>query len=97
MRTFSDKERSLINRLRTRKGNVCRFILDFKVPFDNNQAERDVRNLKTKAKVSGGFRSADGAQGYLDVMSYIGTAAKHKVRAYDALMAAFEGNADAVL
>ena len=65
------KERSLIERLMALKASVCLFIRDFDVPFDNNQAERDVRNVKTKTKVSGCFRTESGAQDYLDIMSYI--------------------------
>lgn len=91
------KERSLIERLMALKASVCLFIRDFNVPFDNNQAERDVRNVKTKTKVSGCFRTESGAQDYLDVMSYISTGRKHGVSAYDALIAAFAGNADIVL
>lgn len=91
------KERSLIERLMALKASVCLFIRDFHVPFDNNQAERDVRNVKTKTKVSGCFRTESGAQDYLDVMSYISTAKKHGVSAYEALTAAFAGNAEIVL
>ena len=97
IRRFYDKERSLITRLRDRKEYFCKFILDFRVPFDNNQAERDVRNLKIKSKVSGGFRSVQGAQDYLDIMSYLSTGRKHGVKAFDAMMAAFRGNPDIVL
>lgn len=91
------KERSLIERLMALKASVCLFVKDFDVPFDNNQAERDVRNVKTKTKVSGCFRTESGAQDYLDIMSYISTGGKHGVSAYEALTAAFAGNAEIVL
>ena len=91
------KERSLIERLVALKASVCLFIRNFDVPFDNNQAERDVRNVKTKTKVSGCFRTESGAQDYLDIMSYISTGRKHGVSAYEALTAAFAGNAEIVL
>jgi transposase len=63
------------------------FVHDFKVPFDNNQAERDVRNLKTKAKVSGCFRTMDGVTRHVHVMSYIGTARKQGKNAFESLKA----------
>lgn len=91
------KERSLVERLRKLKASVCLFVHDFRVPFDNNQAERDVRNVKTKAKVSGCFRTEAGAQHYLDVMSFLSTGRKHGINAFVALTAAFSGNADIVL
>lgn len=47
-----DKTRALIERLKKFKDDVCRFAHNFAVPFDNIQAERDVRNVKTKTKVS---------------------------------------------
>ncbi|MBP5753184.1 MAG: IS66 family transposase [Treponema sp.] len=91
------KERALIVRLQKYKGSVCLFASNFSVPFDNNQAERDQRNVKVKTKVSGCFRTTAGAQNYLNVMSYISTGQKHGVSAIDALNSAFAGNASIVL
>lgn len=67
------------------------------MPFDNNQAERDVRNVKTKKKVSRCFRSIKGALDYLKIMSFISTGNKHGINAFDALTAAFSGNAKIIL
>ena len=83
---------ALIERLETLKASVCLFLNDFSVPFDNNQAERDLRMVKTKTKVSGCFRSEDGARDYLKIMSYIGTAHKGGLNAYDAIREALTGN-----
>jgi transposase len=91
------KERALIERLIERKASVCMFAYDFNVPFDNNQAERDVRNVKTKVKVAGCFRSVKGTQDYLSVMSYLSTGTKHGVSVFEALTSAFAGNSDIVL
>ena len=91
------KERSLIERLIVLKASVCMFAYDFDVPFDNNQAERDVRNVKTKVKVAGCFRSVNGTQDYLSVMSYLSTGLKHGINVYDALTAALAGNPEIVL
>ena len=67
------------------------------MPFDNNQAERDVRNVKTKTKVSGCFRSIKEAQDYLKIMSFISSGNKHSINAFDALTSAFSGNAKIIL
>lgn len=91
------KERSLIGRLIKLKASVCLFIHNFAVPFDNNQAERDVCNVKTKSKVSGCFRSIKGAQTYLTITSYLSTARKQGLDAFKALTSAFNGKAEIVL
>ena len=88
-RKAKGKERCLIERLIKLNDSVCLFIKDFAVPFDNNQAERDLRNVKTKSKVSGCFQSKEGAQVYLIVISFLSTASKHGVDAYEALKLAF--------
>ena len=85
------KVRALIERLEKFKGEVCRFITDLSVPFDNNLAERDIRNMKVKAKVSGCFRTEEGARDYLMIMSYIGTAIKQGLNPYRVVIDAMEG------
>lgn len=90
------KTRALIERLKKFKDDVCRFVHNFAVPFDNNQAERDVRNVKTNTKVSWG-RSIKGVQDYLKIMSFISNGNKHGINAFDALTAAFSGNAKIIL
>ena len=86
------KIRAFIDRLIVNKAAVCLFFTNFKVDFDNNQAERDIRIVKIKTKVSGCFRSEEGIKEYLAVMSYIGTAKKHGKNAFQAILNAFKGN-----
>lgn len=86
------KIRALIERLDKYKGSVCLFFNDFRIAFDNNQAERDLRMIKVKTKVYGCFRSEEGIRDYLDAMSYIGTAKKHGKNAFQAILNVFEGN-----
>ncbi|MDA2987171.1 MAG: transposase [Actinomycetota bacterium] len=76
---------SLLARLATHRADVLRFATDFRVPFDNNQAERDVRMVKLQQKISGGWRSDTGAEAFLDVRSYLSTARKHGHSAMDVL------------
>ena len=87
---------NLICRLENYKASVCLFIRNLRVPFDNNQAERDLRMIKVKTKVSGCFRSEEGAQEYLTIMSYIGTAHKHGINAFTAIREALNGNSDII-
>ena len=83
---------SLVERLANYKASVCLFIHNFMVPFDNNQAERDLRMIKVKTKVSGCFRTEEGARDYLKIMSYIGTAHKQGYNAYEAIRKAISGH-----
>ena len=87
---------NLIGRLEKYKASVCLFIKNLCVPFDNNQAERDLRMVKVKTKVSGCFRSVEGAREYLIIMSYIGTAHKHGINAFTAIREALSGNPDVI-
>ena len=82
---------ALIDRLKKRKASVCLFIENFAVPFDNNQAERDLRMVKVKTKVSGCFRTDQGARDFLRIMSYVGTAKKQGVNAFKAIRQALAG------
>jgi len=70
------KSRNLLERFIDYEDEITLFSRDFNVPFDNNQAERDIRNAKVKQKVSGTFRSQEGLKNYADTSSVIGTAVK---------------------
>ena len=85
---------ALVERLANYKVSVCLFIHNFNVPFDNNQAERDLRMIKVKTKVSGCFRTEKGARDYLKIMSYVGTAHKQGYNAYKAIKNAITGHPD---
>ena len=95
-RKKKSKVLNLICRLDNYKASVCLFIKNLCVPFDNNQAERDLRMVKVKTKVSGCFRSEEGAQEYLTIMSYIGCANKHHINAFTAIREALNGNPDII-
>jgi transposase len=84
--------RNLALRLRERKPEFLRFTTDFTVGFSNNTAEQAIRMIKTKTKVSGGFRTLTGAQTFLALRGYISTIRKNGLRAMAALRDALTGN-----
>jgi transposase len=81
--------RNLLDRLRTHQDGVLAFALEAGVPFTNNQAERDLRGIKVKLKVSGGFRTREGACIHARLQAVISTFRKRGERVFTRLRELF--------
>lgn len=81
---------NLLARLDTHREDVLRFANDFRVPFDNNLAERDIRMIKLQQKISGCWRTITGAERFLAIRAYLSTAGKQHQPITDALTALAE-------
>jgi transposase len=91
------KERNLLERLRNFENDALRFMLKSEVPFTNNRGENDIRMTKVQQKISGCFKSLDGAKIFCRVRSYLLTAQKHKVTPTEALKSLFAGKLPEIL
>lgn len=83
---------NLLLRLLHYKEDALRFLYDPTVPFTNNDAERDLRMMKCKQKISGGFRTSQGAEQFARIRGFINTARKQGWGILDSIQAIFVGN-----
>ncbi len=90
--TKQSKAANLLKRLRDFSDDVWRFATDHYVPFTNNIAEQAVRMPKVKQKVSGGFRTKNGADNFCTIRSYLATMHKQRQNLFAALTLTFQGN-----
>lgn len=88
---YEKKAFNLLCRLDTQRADVLRFTVDFAVPFDNNQAERDIRMVKLQQKISGSWRTLAGARHFCAIRSYVSTMRKHDADVLAGLRLLFEG------
>jgi transposase len=95
-RLDSDELRKMLKRLEDYKGEYLLFLRDYAAPFTNNQAERDLRLLKTKQKLSGCFRSYAGAETFVRLKSHILTAKRKRICVLDSLRGLFLSSSHAL-
>jgi transposase len=85
------KAMNLLGRFIEHKEEILRFLKDLRVPFENNQAERDIRMMKLQQKISGTFRTTKGAEIFCRIRAYISTIRKHKLPVLEGILAALKG------
>ena len=90
---WKEKSNRLLKRLKKYKSSILFYIHDFVIPYDNNFMERALRMIKGKTKVSGGFRSTEGAIRFGNTMSIIKTARLRKMNVFNCIKSVLEGEA----
>jgi transposase len=90
-RVAQTKTRNLLERMREHEEDILRFMSDVDIPFTNNQAEGDIRMVKVQQKISGSFRSWEGAEYFCRIRGYLSTCEKHNITSADALKMLFNG------
>jgi len=90
-RVKRSKARNLLERLRNYEDDVLRFMENPLVPFTNNQGENDIRITKVQQKISGCFRSVEGAKIFCRVRGYLSTCRKQDISVSQALSLIFDG------
>lgn len=91
-RPKQSKARNLLDRLSDNQQEVLAFMTDWRVPFDNNQAERDLRMIKVQQKISGCFRSPTGPVAFCRLRGYLSTLKKQRQAVLPALQSVFAGH-----
>jgi len=85
------KARNLLERFIEHKEKILRFLTDLRVPFENNQAERDIRMMKLQQKISGTFRTTLGAEAFCRIRAYISTIRKNSLPVLEGILAVLQG------
>jgi transposase len=88
---YNGEDMKLLRRLGEYKTEHLRFVSNVNVPFDNNLAERDLRMIKAKAKISGCFRAINGGEVFAAIKSYTSTLRKNRLNIFFGIKLAFAG------
>jgi len=91
-RPKQSKAKNLLDRLRDFKDQVLAFLVHPRVPFDNNQGERDIRMAKLKQKISGCFRGQDGGEIFSRIRGYVSTLRKNDLNILEGIQSAFDNS-----